>query len=587
MGDLGRKPQTLVEFDIPYCTRVYGASPCNAVLGTTGPAKCFNSLATCQFRSAYVAGVKTITFTHNNDGIPDAPGVYPALKSVSTRAGELNLSGIDPKSTALGTRARVTATLQDFQDSDTWLDLYQAERVSGAALASGVGYQPLDRGQFIKRMFARFPYYLGWPLRVRRGYVGDAPASMPTETYVVSELKGPDAGGSVTITAMDVIDLTDGEKATEPKQSTGKLLNAILASDTTATLTPELVGDAEYPASGIVRIGRELISFTRAGDVLTMVRGQEGTAASGFSALDAVQICTVFEPQAIYEAIYQILTSQDTVPASQITLADWEAENSNWYSGVNIRRTVVTRPVAKKTLIGELCQLGVLVWGDPVLNQIQYRINAPLGPGETFYQITDDNSLIEGGVGVDRAEDQRISTLVIYHGIRDWTDEISPQNFNKATAVTVSENPYDQEALFEIYLRWFGREGDDATASVIAERLVSRYESIPKIVTGIADAKDRAGLHLGARIEVTSYVLQGNDGALETEPMQVRYVEYTEDRVKFTAETYRLDGRFGFWMDETTDEMDYDLATAAERQAGAYWWDQDEPDFLTAAYVYY
>jgi len=69
--------------------------------------------------------------------------------------------------------------------------------------------------------------------------------------------------------------------------------------------------------------------------------------------------------------------------------------------------------------------------------------------------------------------------------------------------------------------------------------------------------------------------------------MQVRYVEYTEDRVKFTAETYRLEGRFGFWMDETTDEMDYDLATAAERQAGAYWWDDAEPDFLTTAYVYY
>jgi hypothetical protein len=141
--------------------------------------------------------------------------------------------------------------------------------------------------------------------------------------------------------------------------------------------------------------------------------------------------------------------------------------------------------------------------------------------------------------------------------------------------------------LFEIYSRWFGREGDDATVSVIAERLVSRYEKIPKIVTGIADVKDRAGIYLGARVEVTSYVLQGIDGAVDPEPMQVRYVEYTEDRVKFTAETYRLDGRFGFWMDETTDEMDYDLATAAERQAGAYWWDEDEPDFLTAAYVYY
>jgi len=214
-------------------------------------------------------------------------------------------------------------------------------------------------------------------------------------------------------------------------------------------------------------------------------------------------------------------------------------------------------------------------------------VNAPLGPGQTFYQITDSDGLIEGGVDVDRAENQRISTIVFYHGIRDWTDEIASRNFNKATAVSVSENPYDQAAIFEIFSRWFGREGDDATASVIAERLVSRYQEVPKIVTGIVDVKDRAGIFLGSRVEVTSYVLQGDDGAPLPEPMQVRHVEYSEDRVKFTAETYRLDGRFGFWMDSSTDEMDYDLATAEERQAGAYWWDSSETDFLTSAYVYY
>jgi len=587
MGELGRKPQTLVEIDIPYCTRAYGVAPCNAVLGTTGPAKCFNSLKTCQFRSAYVAGVKTLTFTHNNDGIPDAPGVFPALKSVSTRPGELNLSGIDPKSTALGTRARVTVSLQDFDNADTWLDKYQSERVSGAALASGVGYQPADRGQFIKRMFSRFPYYLGWPVRVRRGYVGDLPAAMPTETYVMAELKGPDAGGNITMTAKDVIDLTEGSKAMYPPQSMGKLLTALTELHTTATLTPDGIGDDEYPASGLVRIGREIMAYTRAGDVLTITRAQEGSTLSTHSELDAVQVCAVFEPQAIYEAVQTLLVEGAGIDPAQIPIADWEAENKQWYGGINIRRVILTKPVAVKTLIGELCQFGVLVWGDPVKNEIQYRVNSPLGPGETFYQITDENGLIEGAVGVDRAENQRISTIVFYHGVRDWTDEMSGRNFNKSTPVLVSENPYGQAAIFEIYSRWFGREGDDATASVIAERLVSRYQEVPKIVTGIVDVKDRAGIFLGARVEVTSYVLQDDDGALLAEPMQVRHVEYSEDRVKFTAETYRLDGRFGFYMDSTTDEMDYDLATAAERQAGAYWWDDTEPDFLTSAYVYY
>jgi hypothetical protein len=91
MGELGRKPLTLVEIDLPYCTRTYGVAPCTAALGTTGTAKCFNSRKTCQDPTNYAAGVKTVTFCHNQDGIPDIPGIFPALQSVSSRPGELKI----------------------------------------------------------------------------------------------------------------------------------------------------------------------------------------------------------------------------------------------------------------------------------------------------------------------------------------------------------------------------------------------------------------------------------------------------------------------------------------------------------------
>ena len=174
MTSLSRQPITLVEIDLPYCTRTYGTAPCAAILGTTGAVKCFNSRATCQDPDNYSAGVKTVTFAPNIAGIPDIPGIFPCLSDVSSRPGELNLSGFDPGSTALGVRARVTVKLQDFTNNDTWLDKYQSERVSGAALASGIGYDPLGRGRFLARMFARFPYYLGLSLRVRlcRGCTG-------------------------------------------------------------------------------------------------------------------------------------------------------------------------------------------------------------------------------------------------------------------------------------------------------------------------------------------------------------------------------------------------------------------------------
>lgn len=88
---------------------------------TTGAVKCFNSRATCQDRQL-IHRVKTVTFAPNITGIPDIRGIFPCLADVSSRPGELNLSGFDPGSTALGVRARVTVKLQDFTNNDTWFD---------------------------------------------------------------------------------------------------------------------------------------------------------------------------------------------------------------------------------------------------------------------------------------------------------------------------------------------------------------------------------------------------------------------------------------------------------------------------------
>ncbi len=578
MGELGRKPITLVEIDLPYCTRSYGVAPCAAVLGTTGQAKCFNSRFTCQDPANYAAGTKTVTFARNEDGIPDIPGIFPCLSDVSSRPGELNLSGIDPRSTALGVRARVTVRLQDFTNNDTWLDKYQAERLSGAALFSGVEYNPMDRGRFLSRMFARFPYYMGLPLRVRRGYVGDDPASMPTEHYVIAELTGPNAAGVVSITAKDVLDLADNEKAVYPSASLGKLLADLTIDATTATLTPEGIGDDDYGASGLVRIGREIMGFTRSGDVLTLTRAQEGTVAATHAALDVVQECGVLDGLTFNTAAETILKYKETGFDDFIDTAAWQAENDTWYAGFTIGRVIISRPTGKKTLIGEICQLGVMIWWDPVGQEIRYKVNSPLGVGETYYSITDESGLIEGTPDVDRAEDQRISALWFYHAVRDWTDDaLAGRNFNKLTIAAVNENLYSQEAYKEISTRWFGREGDDTTVGVLAERLLARYKDPPKIVEGTLDVKDRAGVSLGSRVLLESYVLQDVDGATLAEPMQVNYAEYTDDRVKFRAETYRIDGRFAFWMDDGTAPVDYESATEAQRATGAFWGDATSP----------
>ena len=575
MGDLGRNPVTLLEVDLPYCTRTYGVAPCAAALGTTGAAKCFNSLATCQDRTNYDEGVKTVTFAYSQDGNPDIPGIFPALQSVSSRPGELNLSGIDPQKSALGVRARVNARMQDFANNDTWLDKYQAERVSGAALLSGIGYDPEERGQFLARMFVRFPFYDGLPVRVRRGYEGQAPVDMDTEHYVMSELKGPNAAGVVDIVAKDVFDLAED---VIPAVSTGKLLSPIGESDGTATLDPAGIGET-YAASGLVRIGREIMFYTRSGDTLTLARGVEGTSPASHSAGDVVQECVALVNLSIPIAAEAILKYRTTAFDAFIPTADWVEENDTWYAGLELGRVIISRPTVKKLLIGELCALGCMFWWDAIDQEIKFRINAPLLPGEEYYPINDESGLIEGSVDVDRAEDQRISAIWMYHAVRDWTDDaLASRNFNKLAIAALSVNDYKVDALREVFTRWFGREGNDAAVSIITERLLARYEKTPKIVEGTLDVKDRAGVPLAARLLVETYALQDVDGAILAEPMQANYVEYNEDRVKFRAETYSIKGQFAFWLDEATAPADWDSATPAQRETGAFWGDADNPD---------
>jgi hypothetical protein len=574
MGNLGRKPVTLLQIDLPYCTRTYGTAPCAAVLGTTGAAKCFNSLKTCQDRSNYEAGTKTLTFGYNQDGNPDIAGLFPALTAVDSRPGSLNLSGLDPDSGALGVRARVKATLQDFTNNDTWLDKYQSERVSGAALASGIGYNPLNRGHFLARTFARFPYYDGIPARTLRGYVGDDIGDMDAENYVMTALDGPNAGGVVDVTMKDIFDLADD---VIPAVSTGKLAADMALVDESFTFSLAGAGDG-YAASGVIRIGTEIMWYTRAGDTMSVARGQDGTTIATHKAGDVVQECYEFGPQTIAEVAETIFKYNTTAFDAFIPTVDWTTENTTWYGGLTLGRVVISVPTVKTQLIGELCALGCMFWWDPTAQEIKFRINAPLLPDESYYPINDESGLIEGSVDIGRSEDQRISSLWMYHAVDDWTGSMTDSaNFNNLTIASVSENDYGIDAQHEFFTRWFGREGNDATIKIISERLVSRYRDTPHVVSGTLDAKDRPAVNLGARVLVETYGLQDIDGAVLAVPMQVNYVEGTEDRVKFRAETFNIDGNFAFWMDSATAPADYDSATEAQRATGAFWADAENP----------
>lgn len=524
----------------------------------------------------------TLRFAQNINGLPRNPLVYPFMAApVTTNPTRVNLGAYDEKIGTLGRRARVTIKLRDSEDSDIYWDKYHAERISGAAQSSGVGYNPKDQGTFFGRMRARFPYYTGRAVRVLEGYEGQALGDMRTRHYVASEWSGPDESGNVTITAKGVLDLADNDKALCPRPTKGQLSEDIDDSYLgDVTLVPENIG-AEYAASGTMCIGSENMTYTRSGDVFTIIaRGVDGTATSSHNQGDTAQDCFVVRNGTINGTAATLMTEYATIPASYVPTSDWSDEVTRWLPGLRINATI-SKPTGVTKLLGELAELGVIFWDDDIAQEIKLRANRPLDLDETATEYTDAKTFIQGTLSTKDEHEKRLSQVLFWHGQINATGSQTGENMRRV-AVDIdgeAEGPreYNQTRLHEIYSRWLGA-GDDSIASVVAARLVNRYRDIPRSITFEVDAKDAATAQLGGIITVTTRIMQDDTGAIIPQQMQINSIEEVQSghRIKVTAETYAFYGAYGFIAPNSYP--DYTSATDEQKDHGTFFAD-DGADF--------
>lgn len=563
------EPLTLIEIDLPQCTREFGVAPCTATLSARVPCKCYRTPGTCYDLPNYDEGVQTVVYAQKISDLPVGLNLYPALASVSSDPLELNLSGIDPLSGPLGKRARCEVGLQNFPDADLRMDPYAAERKSGAAQFSGVGYDPGSRGTHFGRLLARHPYNIGLPARRRTGVVGQAPEDMRTEHYVTSEWQGPDAGGNLQLSLLDVLDLVDNAAAVVPSASSGVLAAGLTATALVATLAPEGIGDAEYAASGRICIGSEVMTFARSGDVLSLTgRGVDGTTAASHAEGDSVQLCWRVEGLEVHEAIAALLATQG-IEGDRVPIADWAEETAGWLTGLRVERTICA-PTGVARLLGELCQLGVQLWPDIRSDVIRLRVNRPLRPGEAPVDLTDEAHIIEGTPLVTRLPEKRVSEMQLYYGqISAANTSDSPAAFSRLAVAVANPNHYRTESIKVIYSRWLNGPGVDMWAQATVERLVARYAMVPQKFAAQCDIKDADNLQAGALVRVTSYVIEDADGSVPGWPGQVSRVELGSGRVAVEVESYDFSGRYWWWLPDGAP--DYDAASAEERQFGAFY----------------
>jgi len=567
-----RETFQIVEIDLDYCTRTFGVGACLAALGSSTPRKCYNTFGTCKYLTAYNKGTKTYTFCTATSSMPVGQNYLPFLKSVDERSGSVNIAGAQKDLKAFGTRATITAKFVDSPYNDALTDKYVLERISGAAQIDEGGYNPLDRLTFWTKLKARNRNYAGRPMRVKQCYIENGAVTVETTRhYTITEIDGPDDSGNVSVKAKDILALADDDKAVAPKANTGYLKADVTVDETSITLLPAGIGNIEYAASGWVVIGSEICGFTRAGDVLTLTRGQRGTVASTHSVNDVVQQTFSVRGARIDEVLYDLLVNYAQVPAAYITLADWQEEAERWAPHLRLNADIC-KPEGINALVSEMLVLGVSVWWDDVAQKIRLQVVRPVDD-DPVVAITDRNNIVK--ITQKDNDDKRLTRVLIRFNQIDPTRALSTDNFAMQRLIidtaAESEDNFNDVKQREINCRWLN-DGNSSLARISAKRILQRFSSNPAEFEITLDHKDDI-LSLVDVVSLSSRVAADESGKPVTLLMQVtdRNGVMAGHQFKIGAQLFEYTKRYAYFTENTRPV--YGSSTEAQKLRGAYWSD--------------
>lgn len=554
-GSSGRQPFSYVELDLDFCTNMFGASPCTAT--GSGDAKCFNTFATCKDTANFSRATRTYRFCSTSGGkVPVGLDAIPCLVGINITPAVIDAGK------GLGLRASCEITLRDFPHSDIRIDLY----------VDGRTYIPINQGSFFGKFKARNPYYNGRVMRVYSGYLADDGSfdilNFEKRTYFLDGFDGIDANGIVKITAKDILKLAGDDRSVCPKPSVGKINADINNSATTATLTPTGVGALDYPASGYIRIGSEVCSFTRSSDVLTIVRGLKGTSATEHKLGDTVQLCKEYVGQTVQDIVYDLLVNFCGVDAGYINMADWDAEQTAYLT--RLYSALLTAPTGVSKLLTELCeQVGILLFWDEVNEELILKSVRPNSVSETVTDLTADYHLLADSLKLKDLNDERVNETWIYYGLIDFTKNLEEESNYKllyvgANVSDQSTNKNRDVRIKKIFSRWITETASNA-ATELAQKYLERYAVAPIEANFNLDAKD-GSLALADFVRINSRQYQDFYG--NNQDLLLQIVKRKEALVgttwAFTARQFAFSSNANpdRIVDIAVDTLDLDLKAA-------------------------
>ena len=316
--------------------------------------------------------------------------------------------------------------------------------------------------------------------------------------------------------------------------------------DTGATLIPAGVGNIEYDASGVIRIGDELMEFTRSGDVLIFTsRGYLSSSdapllGSGHNAGDLVQQCKVFTGVRVEAIIEDLLENFATIPSAFIDTATWAAEAAV-YLATMIFSTIISEPVGVSTLVSELCeQASVLVYWHE--EDAEFKFQALR---QSIVELAvDDSMMVQGSFTQVDQPGLRVSRVTIRYTRTNPVLRLDdPLSFSKSV-VSIDTDAETSTAFgdirhLNINSRWLG-ENDATIAVTSAAAILARYVHVPVLIRFTLDPKD-VSIWTGSVITIEGRFIQsvlGGVGMLTAQIIEARETE--EGLYEFSAVTLNV-----------------------------------------------
>jgi len=476
---------------------------------------CYNTRETCQDSANYNKTTKTYRFCEGRSDLPIGIDMYPCISATPTFTSTKIVPG-----KGLSIRGAVSVNFQDFPHHDRMVDPYVANRT----------YTPEDQGTFFGKLITRNRHYLGRSMRIRSGYITDTWNwdNFEDRYYVIDNISGPDYNGKVTVHGKDILELASDSKTKVPALSSGKLTGAINGTDTSLSVTTGTGTD--YPTSGTVKVGSELIKYSgKSTDTLTgLTRGQWGTTAAAHAVDDLVQECLTYESINVVNIINDLLTTYAGISASYIPFNDnpgspdeWDDEKADWLSAHDFT-TVLHSPTGVKTILDELVVDAMLnLWWDEINQKVKLKaIVPPQGP--TVTALNDTSHILEGSLSIKPDESLRLSQVWLNYAKINYVEGNDPDNFDRgqisANLGRESADRYNDSKPVTITSRWMD-SSNDGSASQLTGRMLARFSDAPKIAVFDLDAKN-SSVAVGDLVDITSCQIQtdtGSDGTVRFE----------------------------------------------------------------------